>query len=300
MITGIDIGNGWVKFDGMRFASKVRIGTLPNFGTKAEEKHQAVYEGTDYVVGEGNIFVGDGRYSTIEYKICLLTAIAIMHGNKRAKHIQVKMCAGVPLGAFKRVGSKLTAVLKSIKDEEITVNGRTVTITIEDAMVFVEGAYPLLVKDKLDGNVITIDVGAGTVNVTEWQGQTPVNKKTYNDAFYKMQDSIATMLSDKLGLTDINMDTIEQYMGKKSIETVRGTIDISDHIKIMESTIQGICSQIKIAFGTTTARKIHVIGGGGISTADLWEKYLGAKLVEETQFINSRIYKGIAVKKYGN
>lgn len=300
MNTGLDIGNGWTKFEDMRFASKVKVGKLATFGDKAKEKHQVNYKGTDYIVGEGNIFIGDDRYNTLEYKLSVLTALGILHGDNPSDSITAKICVGVPIGAFRRVSDKLKNILLSMVNEKIVVNGRSLTITIEDATIFVEGAYPLLAKETLEGNTITIDVGAGTVNVTEWQGQTPIIKKTYNEAFYKMQDDIATLLSEDYGLVDVSIDNVDQYMGKSNITVGNRVIDISEHIKIMESTIQGIASKIRVAFGTTTARKIYLMGGGAIATAELWGKYLGAVMVENSQFINSRIYKSIAVQTYGN
>lgn len=300
MKTGIDIGNGWTKFDGMRFASRVKVGKLPNFGVRAAEKHQIHYKDTDYIIGEGNIFVGDDRYTSLEYKLCVLTAIALLEKRATVKHIDAKICVGVPLGSHRRVAEIVKTTLLNMVNETIVVNDRVFNITISDVTVFVEGAYPLLLNDSTKGNTITIDMGAGTINVTEWDGQTPVKQKTYSDALYKMQDDIITLLSEDYGLTDITLENIDDYLGKESIEIGSRVIDISEHIKIMDSAIQGVASKIKLAFGVTTARKIYLMGGGGIATENAWDKCLDVELVEDSQYINSKIYNGIAVQTYAN
>ena len=69
---GIDLGNGYTKVNGMRFASKTKIGqltSLAGLGEKPKDIHEVGYKGTTYIVGDGEPFTAPNRYFTKNYEV---------------------------------------------------------------------------------------------------------------------------------------------------------------------------------------------------------------------------------------
>ena len=164
-----------------------------------------------YTVGDGALFTGDNRYFTIEYKVALLTAIAL--NNPEEDFIDTVVVIGTPITRHNRLASKIAEHYTGMQ-ETMVIEGREVTIRINDLHVFIEGAYPVLTGE--DGRVITIDMGAGTINVTEFVDGSPEKYTTYPDAMYKMYEEIATYLNVTKG-GDFKPTDIEPILNRKTI-----------------------------------------------------------------------------------
>ena len=176
---GFDIGNAYANFSNMKFATKVKIGKKLELD-KRIEVHQVNYNGVDYVVGDGKAVMGEFKYSTDAYKLCVLTAIALKSGRKR--NVRAKICLGLPIMNFERKVEEVRSIIESwgvqelaIKDEN-TGKYNTYTIEIVDLKFFIEGALPVLIDDL--SHLLTLDIGGGTINVVEWEDKSPVNYTT--------------------------------------------------------------------------------------------------------------------------
>lgn len=292
---GIDVGNGFTKFKGDRFASRVKLGSLSALGNKRKEAHTVILNDKEYIVGVGGTFTGHDRYFTEEYKLALLTAIALSSG-KRRKTIEANIVVGLPVDYHKSLSDKLEKHLKDLDIQEIKVDGTKYTIEIKNATVFLEGALPILEGD--DSHMITIDVGAGTINVIEWEEQTIINKFTFNKAFYALNKDIAEFLNVKFGL-DLLPEDAERYIGKSVIDTEDGETEVPELEEMVSNFIADIATTVRNNFHVKTCKKIKVLGGGAKNTFQFWqEQFKKAELVKDSQFINQKVYQAVAESIY--
>jgi len=289
---GVDLGNGYVKFKGQKFASRVKLGRLANFGNKKQEVYSVKYDGVDYVVGEGEVFTTDDRYFTDDYKICLLTAIALSTDEQVLDNVSI--CVGLPVMKFMNteLKEKFQKYLNKLGLQKITVNGGEKIINIKKAIVFVEGAY--VVESKDTGNVITFDIGAGTVNIIQWLDQVPILFDTKNRSFYNLYSKIAKHIKDT-DRGNVSIEYIEQNLGSDSIIINQENVDISDTKKIIEKHIRELASEVNGLFNIENAEKLQFLGGGALPTFKYWQSIYpnGTELIDNSQFVNSNIYQQV-------
>lgn len=298
MKLGIDLGNGWTNFEGMRFASAVAPGKLPRFGEKQPDVHQVKFEETYYVVGriEDGSFLGDDRYTSENYKICLLTAIALA-SKKRGLNGKVKaeICVGLPINLYNEgLGDVLAEHIKGYKTQTIEVNGEEYDIQIKSVVVFPEGALVILDGDM--GSVLTIDIGAGTVNVIEWENGRPKDFKTLTNSMLNMYSRISNYLNE-LGISFENRQ-IEKllYSEERIVYVNQEAINVDKAVdSIIKSTVGRMASEINTHFNVKAISKLRLLGGGAIPTLDAWrEKYPTITISNNSQFVNSEIFDMIA------
>lgn len=288
MAIGIDVGNGYTKFGNEKFASRVKVGEINKFGKKKSELHNVEYEGIHYIVGQGAIFTGDNRYFTKEYEICLLTAIALYCKKDFPKE---SIVVGLPEKKQKLLGSKIEEYLKSLGQKQIIVDDKKYTIRIENVIAFIEGAYPIL--EEIEDNVIVIDNGAGTINVSQWEDLSILNSQMYNESMYKMYADIAGYLNSNKG-TDYKPMDVQKFFNDETIIIDQKEVDITDTRAIIKSYIKEIASYIRNDFDYKSAKKIYLMGGGGADTITYWQDELKISFVDNPQFINAKIYDAIA------
>lgn len=292
MNKGIDLGNGYCKYDGGRFASKVKNGSISKLGKRRKEIHQVIYNKKEYIVGDGSSFTGKDRYYTEEYEIAFLTAIALSSGNKKAT-IQANVVVGLPVDHYKKMSDKVQEYLSNLGVKEITVDDVEYTIEIESVTAFIEGAYPIEAGD--DSHMITIDVGAGTINVIEWENQAIINKFTFDRAFYEVHKQLAEFLNENYGIGILPEDA-EKYVGKKVIDTEEGEVEVPEIGEIVGNFISGVATTIENSFHTKTCKSIKVFGGGAKDTFPHWKKkFAKAELLKDSQYINQKVYEAVAV-----
>lgn len=285
---GIDLGNGYVKCNDLIFASKLSVGRLATFGKKKDDVFEVVYDETIYTVGEGQLFTTDDRYFTEDYKVCLLTAIAL--NAKEESVIDAEICVGLPITKFmSETRNKVQDYLNKLGVQKITVDGKEYIINIKKAVVFVEGAY--VVESKDTSNVITVDIGAGTVNIIQWENQVPVKFDTKNRSFYNLYTKITKHLKDT-NRGDVTTDYIEKNLGADEIIINQKLVDIRDTHKIIEKHIRELASEMNNYFDIPLATKIQFLGGGALPTFKYWKSIYGngVELIDESQFINSKIF----------
>lgn len=290
MKVGIDLGNGYVKFKNKKFASRVKVGRLATFGERRSDVFEVIYDGVYYTVGEGQVFTTDERYFTDDYKICLLTAIA---ESTNEDVIEAEICVGMPVSSFmSNKRGEVEKYLNNLGVQKIILNGVEKIINIKKAIVFVEGAYVIESKDK--ENVITIDIGAGTVNIIQWENQVPVEFDTKYKSFYNLYSKIAKHLKDtNRGV--VSPAYIEENLGAESIIINQTNVDIKDTHKIIEKHIIELASEINGYFNVSQASKIQILGGGAFPTFKYWKNIYkdGCELIADSQFVNSKIYEKV-------
>lgn len=298
MKLGIDLGNGWTKFEGMKFASAVGLGKLPKFGERDPEVHQIKYDDMNYIVGriEDGSFLGDDRYTSANYKICLLTAIALASEKRGIEgKIKAEICVGLPMNLYNEgKGDELAEHIKGYRTQTIEVNGKEYDIQIKSVVVFPEGA--LVIKDGDTGSVLTIDIGAGTVNVVEWEGGRPKDFKTLETSMLNVYSRISNYLTE-LGIS-FETRQIEKllYSGNRIVSVNQKEIDVTKEVDTIISTVVSkMASDIRTHFTVKSINKIRLLGGGSYPTYNAWkEKFPTITLSNESQFVNSEIFDMIA------
>lgn len=297
---GIDLGNGYTKVNGVRFASKTKIGrlaSLAGLGEKPEEIHEVGYKGATYTVGDGEPFTAPDRYFTIDYDVCLLTAIAL---NSKDIKIDTEICVGLPITHFMDIElrHRVAQHIMSLTEKEpakITVNGQDRLIRIKKVIVFAEGAY---VMDTMDSdNIITIDLGAGTINITQWNNLTPVAFDTVPKSFNKLYREIANHIKNT-GRGTVTPAYIEENFGANEIDIDGKMVDISDTHENIRKYVSGLVSNVYDICDVPQAKKIQIFGGGAVATADYWknafgEDRQGVEVLPNSQFTNSEIYQKV-------
>ncbi len=291
---GIDLGNGYVKFRGEKFASKVSTGVTANFGKKQENVHNVIYDGMTYKVGTGDEFLSDRRYFSEEYLVSLLTAISLVAPENETS-IEAEICVGLPVTVFcSPIRFELEKYLNGLCSDgslKFVLEGKDKLITITKAKVYVEGAY--ILETGFTGRALTIDVGAGTVNIIEWDNLSPVKYHTIDESFIAVYNTMVEYLRDT-GKGNVSIDFIEKNYGKKEVMINRQPVNIERMYTLMNSFVQKVVSKIKIAgFATKEVEKIVLLGGGAEPTSEYFKKEYGEdiEVVENGQYVNSEIFE---------
>lgn len=186
----------------------------------------------------------------------------------------------------------------SISEKEpakITLNGQDRLIKIEKVTVMAEGAYVLDIMDM--DNIITIDIGAGTVNVVQWKNMTPLPNsyatvpKSFNMLYREIANNIRVS-----GRGTVTPAYIEETLGQDIITIDGKEVDISDTKESINNFVTGLVANVYDICDVPQANKIIIFGGGAKATEDYWkdafgEDRLGVTVLENSQFTNSEVFQ---------
>lgn len=291
---GIDIGNGNTKFKDFIFESKTVMSmSLGDFGNKRQNVHEVKYNGLSYLVGDGDEFTTKDRHTSKPYQLCMLTAIALA---TTEKEVLANICIGVPTMMFiynKERVREIEAFYNSAEQKHhiITVNGEERMITIGTVYVFSENASPLIDDD--DDNQILIDIGEGTINVSQWANQVPlkIDTKEGKSSFLGLYINIANYLKSESNV-DIDHTYVQRNLGKDTILVNGKELDFRFSKEMLENHVRTLASGIRTNFDLVSAKKIRISGGGAKPTEAHWKNVLdNVSIVENNQFINARVYQ---------
>lgn len=288
---GIDLGNGYTKVSGMKFPSKVGTGSKISFNSDLGEVHNVNYDGGDYIVGDGAVFLGEQRYFSEKYKIALFTAIATACKGLPSP-IGANICVGLPLNNYERNATKLRKHLESLPVTSISVDGEDYIIGITNVTVFPEGALGVIEEETV--SVLTVDIGSGTINVVEWRGMTPVNETTIPKSMLNLNIKVRDYLNKRFN-ADVTKETVGEFVGKDFMKIAQQTTDISSHKSLITDFVGDVMGEIEAVFSVRSIEKIKLLGGGAILLHEYFQKiYPEVELVKNAQFINSEVYQKVA------
>lgn len=295
MNLGIDVGNGYVKLcNGKLFPSRVKIGEKLGIGKQTKNVHYVEYKENQYVVGEGALIVGEHKHGTFEYELLLMTGIALSSNDD---FIQGNICVGLPWENFARQKKQLKERILAIGQQHITVDGISKNVCIDKCQVFVEGAYPILTGH--DEHCLVIDMGTGTINISEWVDGEHKSHATYTEAMLMLYSKAASALNEEYGTKFKPMD-IEKLLDKVEIPVFGEKKNITFIRAIIQNGITEMCSYINNKFNIETVENIYLIGGGGGDTLNYWKNnYPIIKLVSDNQFINVKVFGDVAKEAFG-
>ena len=295
-VSGIDVGNGYTKFNGGRFLSKVEVGLLEE---PTGEIHSVRFRGMDYMVGSPNgaTVLERNKYFTENYLILLLTGIALSKVNTTGE-VHAKITIGVPADQYKKeVREKIANHLIGTK-EYITVDGKQYEIYIDDVIVFMEGSSVFKTGDM--GKVLVVDVGNGTINIVLWRDGRKVSSYTFPKSISSLQGEMAEILGTKYNFT-ITPDKAEEYVGAERLFIDTGWVEVPELQKLLENLVTTCAGAIQRnqKLEVQSCEKVLIIGGGAEKTFQHFQKHFPqAVMCEDYQHMNQQVYEAIAEAKF--
>lgn len=290
---GIDVGNQFTKTSTMdKFYSKVTSG---NFDLNKEEM-KIEYEGKHYTLGTGTATLGNNRYFTQTYDICLLSAIAL---SIKEDNIEVNIIVGMPPEQFEsELKDKLTKKLNNMGVKTIKINGKTQTIKIPKASVFEESAIVFgSTAEYRDKRVIVIDIGGGTTDISQFNNLKLEKSTTTKYGMLSLYENMKKAINTKHTVKLISEDMIDLVNKDKTI--IRGEEkDISFVKDIVLDHVSKIYNEIQ-NFDYDNA-KVLIIGGGATPLGKhIQDQLTHAQILENSQFANALTYAKVGDMLYG-
>lgn len=295
---GVDLGNGFTNYlsqrtgKGQRFATKVKqVAEFPFSENKRSEVHRVEIDGQKYIVGEGvTVEIKDvkQRINSRDYRVALLTAIA--RSLPRPGYAEVDVCVGLPIARLQMFADELEEIIRGWDRVEFVVDSERYEIVINHVQVFPEGA--LSVIRDLEGKVLTIDMGSGTVDCISFIDGEPHETFTVHTSMNDIYTNVADRLNTQLGMS-ITTDMIEDYIGKEVVSYDRKDVNISAHFEDIEAGVKAIYSQIASKFAPIAQyERVVLLGGASILTFKYWSELVnGIELEDDAQYINAKIFQ---------
>lgn len=307
---GLDIGYGHTKYSGGVFESRVKLACM--FDSNVEwdvNKHEVVYDNKTYIVGDGAGLVTDRRYFNKNYKICLLTAIALSYKNELIKNrqsirpgvieINANTVIGSPAGKYRSLAPEIMEHFNELGIEDIKVDGIDYRINLVDLFVYFEGA--VIVKYANKGHVISIDIGASTTDITEWENcklkTTPIS---LNMGMSKLHGRIADHYNNtyKTNFLDHQGEGMlkKRLAGETQwITSNNAIIDLTDIDILIEEFVSLLLENLDDKADFNNASDIIISGGGAEIVGDSLMDQLGkSRKIDNAQMLNQEIYQIVA------
>lgn len=292
MKLGIDVGYSHTKVIGenveFTFKSTIEEGAL-DIGNSIKVD----FDGKTYTVGEQNgLYATDiNKIHSLNFKICLYTAIAKAMKNKTNEEIQ--LVTGLPAQYYQAQKEGLMKELQG-KKVTITLNDEPKRFTITDVIVFPQSAGVLLLDpDKLKGDVCIIDIGGFTVDVSYFNNKKLRKLHTLELGMNVLANTLVQRIKadysvsyDVLKVDDI-LDTNEIIKDGKVIN-IESLIDdvLESHTKLIENRLKGLQEY--------NLSKHIFVGGGSLRLS----KFLNIEIDKDTVYTNAKAYYKIGCEKY--
>lgn len=292
MKLGIDVGYSHTKVIGenieFTFKSTIEEGSL-DIGNSI----RVDFDGKTYTVGEQN-----GLYATeinkmhsLNFKICLYTAIAKAMKNKTNEEIQ--LVTGLPAQYYQAQKEDLIKELQG-KKVTITLNDEPKRFTITDVIVFPQSAGVLLLEpNKLKGDVCVIDIGGFTVDVSYFNNKKLRKLHTLELGMNVLANTLVQKIKAEYGVSydvlkvDDILDTNEIVKDGKpiNIETLIDEV-LESHTKLIENRLKGLQEY--------NLSKHIFVGGGSLRLS----KFLDIEIDPDTIYTNAKAYYKIGCEKF--
>lgn len=294
MILGIDVGYSHTKVVVEKiefsFKSTIEEGSL-DIGNALKVE----YEGKTYTIGEQN-----GLYATeinkihsLNFQLCLFTAIAKAMGKKTTEDIQ--LVTGLPAQYYQAQKQELIDNLKG-KKVVISLNDNPKRFTITDVIVFPQSAGILLLEpQKLIGDTCIVDIGGFTVDVSYFNNKKLRKLHTLELGMNVLANTLVQKIKAEYGVSydvlkvDDILDSNEIVIDGKS-QRIDLLID-----SVLESHTNLIINRLKGLQEYNISKRIF-IGGGSLRLS----KFLENEITENTIYTNAEAFYKIGCEKFEN
>lgn len=291
---GIDVGFGFTKIspgDVMFpsvFSEVTYASSLQNAGNLIDNIELEL-DGKTYLVGnKAQLENGSGSFSAdnmLRHKICILTAIAITHGNFLGSVV-----LGLPVSDMGRKKAMQELVgLYSIKlsGEEYFIDIKKINIVPQGAAAY----FDLLLDSdgKIQNDLGTkkiglIDIGEKTVDFVCIDRNRFVNELSsslnlgMNTAYLRLSKTVQS----ELGLT-VLPNKVKEYMHRLSTSSTS-----TEYRKLRDDILSNISAWWP---SLNDFDKIYITGGGGETLGQYFQEQIECNIVTDGQFSNARGYQ---------
>lgn len=292
MKLGIDVGYSHTKVIGENIEFTFKS-TIEEESLDIGNSIRVDFDGKTYTVGEQN-----GLYATeinkmhsLNFKICLYTAIAKAMKNKTNAEIQ--LVTGLPAQYYQAQKEDLIKELQG-KKVTITLNDEPKRFTITDVIVFPQSAGVLLLEpNKLKGDVCVIDIGGFTVDVSYFNNKKLRKLHTLELGMNVLANTLVQRIKAEYGVSydvlkvDDILDTNEIVKDGKPIN-IEMLIDdvLESHTKLIENRLKGLQEY--------NLSKHIFVGGGSLRLS----KFLDIEIEPDTIYTNAKAYYKIGCEKF--
>jgi plasmid segregation protein ParM len=286
MIIGVDVGYTYTKTATKEgtdiFRSTVKEGSLD-----INKSITIEYQGKEYTIGEkGSYSVDLNKTQDETFLICLYTAIAkaMQHNSD-----EIDLVTGLPVAYYSSQKQILKDSLEG-KDIFLKYNGKHKIFTINRCLVFPQSAGLFtLYPDLFEKDLLTIDVGGMTVDVSYFEGLKLTKYATYPMGMLKLYGEIIQSINAEHA---VNLDLLDaEKIIQEGLEIEGKPVNI-EHI--IQKHTEDILRPVKLEFQYKTSKKVF-IGGGAVAL----KEYLPGPIREESIFDNVRAFYRIGVEKFG-
>lgn len=288
-ILGVDLGNYATKTSkGVVFDSKVTVGhkELNKNDIKIE------YLGKKYTVGSGTRELGQQRYFSDFYNICLLTAIAESYPKQLSINVNIVM--GLPPVMFESsLKQELEVNLNKLGTKTITVNGKEKQITINKAAIFSESAIVFSSPSEYKtGKTLIIDIGGGSCDISEFKGLKLLKNTTTKLGILTLLENMRQKFNSTERVS-WDSDLMEDLISEDSTIVKGEKANITYLNDTINEYISEICGTLNQNFDTESTR-IILIGGGASKLLIYFKKYYpNVELANDNQIINAKTYAAV-------
>jgi plasmid segregation protein ParM len=288
-ILGVDLGNYSTKTsEGVIFDSRVAA------GHKELNRNdiKVVYKDKKFTVGTGSLELGKDRIYSNLYDLCLLTSIA--QGYPGLQNIEVNIVMGLPpLDYESGLKSKLEEKLNKLGTQKILIDGKTISITINKALIFSESAIVFGNPNQYrDNKTLVIDIGGGSTDMSQFKGLDLVKNTTTKLGMLRLCEDMKQIFNstEQVSLTEDDMEDLIN----KDTTIVRGDKKDITYLKdVIENHVTNICNTINQNFDTEST-DIILIGGGAKKLINYFKKrYKNAKVADNNQLVNAKTYAAV-------
>lgn len=296
---GLDIGNGYCNFfdangEGRKFKTTVLQIENADLIQPSPEVHVVEIFEKIFVVGsDAGSYVETqnikDRITSEEYKVALLTALALSLDYDASHAFECDVCVGLPFNLRNSFQAQLIEEIKSItansKDEsiEFKVDNKHYQIKFGNVKVFFEGAEAVIKHKKYSEMNLLIDLGSGTTDYLLSNGKQPISGGT---VYAAMNEVLKNVHAEKQRLgQNIKREYAIKYINDEDVAQV-----VAESVKKIYKEV----SELVTAEYMNLVDEIVFVGGGSIATESHLKKLITDKkctIVDDAQFSNVTIYQ---------
>lgn len=248
-----------------------------------------------YLVGEidGRGSCDNDRSQDEVFEVCLLNAVASQI--KDTKETDVRIVTGLPMKNYKKKVNRLKIIEKFVSKNlyNVVLNGKKKNFRISKIVIFPQGAgLDLLDPTLTEGDVIVIDIGGGTVDVSIFRNGKWIDGDSKRIGINTLLSTILQRIEREYNVEYQNNFEAEEIIKRKYIIVDDKKVDVSKIVdKALEEKAEEIIETVKSMFPTywTTSRKVF-IGGGSDLLRDNLKKVLSCTIVKNAEYTNLKIY----------
>lgn len=285
MIIGVDLGNWNIKTsEGNIFPSRYTMveNILGSTGDVLE------YEGVKYYIKEGKLENNYDKANKETNLILFLYSLALQ------KDRYFKPVVGLPALAYKSNKELFkNKLLNQKKFHDVLINKQQKRITIEDLIVFPEGAGAYFSLKNRPKNAVIIDVGGGTINIVSFKNGKLDTCTTVGKGMIQLYNQIRDYLNSTYTLK-LELEDIEIII-KEGLKVDNEEISFAFINNIINSFIIDLMNELR-NFPIRTSKVL--LSGGGSKLLISHLSIPGLEVIEDYMFSNARGFKKVGESKW--